>query len=110
MIQEQSITAQNFTASSQINQVAISGTIQQLTQFPTASGQIMSLGSIEGVGNRGKVIIEFSDFGNADILKESQSNGIPVLLEGDLKMFRGKAVGSQWKIQVDVQSVTVPRY
>lgn len=110
MIQEQSITAKNFTASSQVNQVAISGMIQQLTQFPTASGQTMSLGSIEGVGNRGKVIIEFSDFGNADILKVAQLNGIQVLLEGDLKMYKGKQPNAQFKIQVDVQSVTVPRY
>lgn len=110
MIQEQSETAKNFTASSQVNQVAISGTIQQLTQFPTASGRTMSLGSVEAYGNRGRLIIEFSDFGNNEVLKEAQIDGVPVLLEGDLKMFKGKAVDAQWKVQVDVQSVTVPRY
>lgn len=111
MLQESSIERNAFLDNNQsANKVALSGHIHQLTQFETAKGTIMSLGSIEGVGNRGKVIIEFSAFGDEDALKQAKADDLEILLEGDLKMFKGKQQNAQWKIQIDVSRVTLPHY
>lgn len=106
MIQESTQAQQAFSAGTGVNQVAISGKVTQLTQFTTSQGSTMSLGSIEGVGNRGKVIIEFTSFIEPEVLKYAHQNDLEVLLEGDLKMYRGKGDGATWKVQVDISGVT----
>lgn len=106
MIQESTQAQQLFSAGTDVNTVAISGKVTQLTQFQTSQGSMMSLGQIEGVGNRGKVVIEFTSFIEPEVFKYAHQNGLDILLEGDLKMYRGKADDAMWKIQVDVSNVT----
>lgn len=106
MIQQTTDAQQSFSAGTGVNQVAISGKVAQLTQFQTSQGSMMSLGSIEGVGNRGKVVIEFTSFIEPEVLKYAHQNGLDILLEGDLKMYRGKADDAMWKVQIDVSNVT----
>lgn len=105
MIQESTQAQQLFSAGTDVNTVAISGKVTQLTQFQTSQGSMMSLGQIEGVGNRGKVIIEFTSFIEPEVLKYAHQNGLDILLEGDLKMFKSKSDG-MWKVQIDVSNVT----
>lgn len=106
MIQESTQAQQSFSAGTGVNQVVISGKVTQLTQFTTSQGSMMSLGQIEGVGNRGKVVIEFTSFIEPEVLKYAHQNDLEVLLEGDLKMYRGKADDAMWKVQIDVSNVT----
>lgn len=89
-----------------INYVALSGTVEQLTQFKTSSGSTMSLGQLQGVGNRGRVQIEFTSFSDEDMLKQAYDMGYTVLLTGDLKLYKGKGANDQWKVQIDVSAVT----
>lgn len=106
MLQQTTQAQQVFSAGTDVNQVAISGKVTQLTQFQTSQGSTMSLGTIEGVGNRGKVIIEFTAFIEPEVLKYAHQNGLNILLEGDLKMYRGKGADATWKVQIDVSNVT----
>lgn len=100
------ITEAFTTEGTSINYVALSGTVEQLTQFKTASGSTMSLGKIQGTGNRGRVQIEFTSFDFADILKEAHEFGYMVLLTGDLKLYKGKGANDSLKVQIDVSNVT----
>ncbi|MFL2044008.1 hypothetical protein [Weissella hellenica] len=102
----QQITEAFIEDEAPVNYVALSGTVEQLTQFKTASGSAMSLGQIQGTGNRGRVQIEFTAFDFADILKEAHEFGYMVLLTGDLKLYKGKGANDQWKVQIDVSNVT----
>lgn len=105
----QSITTEiteAFTEGTPINYVALSGTINQLTQFKTSSGSTMSLGQIQGVGNRGRVQIEFTSFSDEAVLKQAYDMGYTVLLSGDLKLYKGKGANDPWKVQIDVSTVT----
>lgn len=106
MIQQTTQAQQSFSLGTSVNTVAISGKVTQLTQFQTSQGSMMSLGQIEGVGNRGKVIIEFTSFTSPEVLKYAHQNDLEVLLEGDLKMYRGKGDDAMWKVQIDVSNVT----
>lgn len=106
MLQQTTQAQQSFSAGTDVNQVAISGKVTQLTQFQTSQGSMMSLGTIEGVGNRGKVIIEFTSFIESEVLKYAHQNGLNILLEGDLKMYKGKGNDATWKVQIDVSNVT----
>lgn len=106
MIQESTQAQQSFSAGTDVNTVAISGKVTQLTQFQTSQGTMMSLGTIEGVGNRGKVIIEFTSFIEPEVLKYAHQNGLNILLEGDLKMYKAKGNDATWKVQIDVSNVT----
>lgn len=105
MLQKSTQAQQAFSAGTGVNQVSISGKVTQLTQFTTSQGSMMSLGSIEGVGNRGKVVIEFTSFIEPEVLKYAHQNDLEVLLEGDLKMYRGKGDDAMWKVQIDVSNI-----
>ena len=100
------ITEAFTTEGTSINYVALSGTVEQLTQFKTSSGSTMSLGQLQGVGNRGRVQIEFTSFSDEDTLKQAYDMGYTVLLTGDLKLYKGKGANDQWKVQIDVSNVT----
>lgn len=102
----QQFTEAFTTEGTSINYVALSGTVEQLTQFKTASGSTMSLGQIQGTGNRGRVQIEFTSFSDEVVLKQAYDMGYTVLLTGDLKLYKGKAANDQWKVQIDVSAVT----
>lgn len=91
---------------SSTNFVALSGTVEQLTQFKTASGSTMSLGTIRGIGNRGAVVIEFTSFSDEEVLKQAHEFGYTVLLTGDLKLYKGKGANDTWRVQIDASSVT----
>lgn len=97
---------ETFTEGTPINYVALSGTVTQLHQFKTSSGSTMSLGQLQGVGNRGRIQIEFTSFSDEDMLKQAYEMGYTVLLTGDLKLYKGKSANDQWKVQIDASTVS----